>query len=44
MPDHPDRVRSACVMDIAPTATTFALTDQALATTYFHWFFLIQPA
>ncbi|MBZ0089984.1 MAG: alpha/beta hydrolase, partial [Thermoanaerobaculia bacterium] len=25
--DHPDRVRSACVMDIAPTATTFALTD-----------------
>lgn len=42
--DHPDRVLSACVMDIAPTATTFALTDQALATTYFHWFFLIQPA
>jgi haloacetate dehalogenase len=35
LPDHPDRVRSACVMDIAPTATTFALTDQALATTYF---------
>lgn len=42
--DHPDRVRSACVMDIAPTAATFALTDQALATTYFHWFFLIQQA
>lgn len=42
--DHPDRVQSACIMDIAPTATTFALTNQALATTYFHWFFLIQPA
>lgn len=42
--DHPERVLSACVMDIAPTATTFALTNQALATSYFHWFFLIQAA
>lgn len=42
--DHAERVFTACVMDIAPTATTFALTDQALATTYFHWFFLIQQA
>lgn len=42
--DYPDQVLSACFMDIVPTATTFALTDQALATTYFHWFFLIQPA
>ena len=41
--DHAARVASACVMDIAPTLTTFALTDQALATAYFHWFFLIQP-
>lgn len=40
--DHPERVLAATVMDIAPTATTFALTDKALATTYFHWFFLIQ--
>ncbi len=31
-------------MDIAPTATTFAMTNKALATTYFHWFFLIQKA
>lgn len=42
--DHPERVETACVMDIAPTATTFALTNQALATTYFHWFFLIQQS
>lgn len=42
--DHPARVASACIMDIAPTLTTFALTDQALATAYFHWFFLIQAA
>ena len=41
--DHEQRVASACVMDIAPTLTTFAMTDQALATAYFHWFFLIQP-
>ena len=40
--DHPARVSSACVMDITPTLTTFALADQALATAYFHWFFLIQ--
>jgi haloacetate dehalogenase len=42
--DHPERVQTACIMDIAPTATTFALTNQALATSYFHWFFLIQAA
>lgn len=40
--DHEARVASACIMDIAPTLTTFELTDQALATAYFHWFFLIQ--
>jgi haloacetate dehalogenase len=40
--DHEARVASACILDIAPTLTTFALTDQALATAYFHWFFLIQ--
>ena len=42
--DYPERVRSACFMDIVPTATTFAMTNQALATAYFHWFFLIQAA
>lgn len=40
--DHEARVASACIMDIAPTLSTFDLTDQALATAYFHWFFLIQ--
>jgi len=42
--DYPERVQSACFMDIVPTATTFAMTNQALATAYFHWFFLIQAA
>lgn len=41
--DHPDRVRKACVMDIAPTHYVFRNTDQELATAYYHWFFLIQP-
>ena len=41
--DHPDRVTAAAVLDIVPTATVFATTDQALATAYYHWFFLIQP-
>ena len=41
--DFPDRVRRACVMDIAPTYHMFKHTDQAFATGYYHWFFLIQP-
>lgn len=41
--DHPSRVMQAVVLDIAPTHKVFAATDQALATAYYHWFFLIQP-
>ena len=41
--DHPERVTKAAVLDIVPTAKVFATTDQALATAYYHWFFLIQP-
>ncbi len=41
--DHPQRVTAAAVLDIVPTAKVFATTDQALATAYYHWFFLIQP-
>lgn len=42
--DHPDRVERSAVLDIVPTRTVFAHTDRALATGYFHWFFLAQPA
>ena len=42
--DHAERITRACVMDIVPTHTVFKLTDQAMATAYYHWFFLIQPA
>lgn len=42
--DHPDAVERLAVLDIAPTATMYAATDQEFATAYYHWFFLIQPA
>jgi haloacetate dehalogenase len=41
--DHPARVRRAAVLDIVPTRTLYAATDKAVASAYFHWFFLIQP-
>lgn len=41
--DYPDRVKKVCIMDIVPTYHMFKHTDQAFATGYYHWFFLIQP-
>lgn len=41
--DHPSAVNSVAVLDIAPTLTMYERTDQAFATRYFWWFFLIQP-
>ncbi len=41
--DFPDAVKRLVVLDIAPTLTMYAQTDQAFATRYFWWFFLIQP-
>lgn len=41
--DHVDAVERLAVLDISPTRTMFARTDQAFATAYYHWFFLIQP-
>jgi haloacetate dehalogenase len=41
--DHPDAVERIAVLDISPTRIMFAQTDQAFATAYYHWFFLIQP-
>ena len=42
--DHRERVTRLCVLDISPTLTMYAQTDQEFATSYYHWFFLIQPA
>ena len=41
--DHPDRVRKVSFLDIVPTRTIYEATNQAIATGYYHWFFLIQP-
>ena len=41
--DHPAAVERVAVLDISPTRTMFKKTDQAFATAYYHWFFLIQP-
>jgi haloacetate dehalogenase len=42
--DFPDTITKIAVLDIAPTVTMYARTDQRFATKYFWWFFLIQPA
>lgn len=42
--DHPHVVSRIAVLDIAPTATMYAMTNKEFASRYFWWFFLIQPA
>jgi haloacetate dehalogenase len=41
--DHPERVERVALLDIVPTLTVFETAGQAVATGYYHWFFLIQP-
>jgi haloacetate dehalogenase len=41
--DHPERVTRLAVLDIVPTVNTFDAVDRRVATSTFHWFFLIQP-
>ncbi len=41
--DHAERLERLAVLDIVPTRTVFRATSQAIATAYYHWFFLIQP-
>ena len=40
--DYGGRVRTLTVLDIVPTLKMYESTDQAFATAYYHWFFLIQ--
>lgn len=42
--DAPARVRALAVIDIVPTLHMFDNVDRAMATSYFHWFFLTAPA
>jgi haloacetate dehalogenase len=42
--DHAARVTKLAVLDIVPTYYVYHHVDKTLATAYYHWFFLIQPA
>lgn len=42
--DHPYAVRRLAVLDIVPTLTVYTTVTRELASVYFHWFFLTQPA
>ena len=42
--DHPDRVTKLVMMDICPTHYMYRTADREMASAYYHWFFLIQPA
>tara|TARA_B100001057_G_scaffold73131_1_gene67450 strand:+ start:891 stop:1760 length:870 start_codon:yes stop_codon:yes gene_type:complete len=42
--DYPSVLEKLVVMDIAPTYTMYKTTDMDFAKSYYHWFFLIQPA
>ena len=42
--DHPGRVERVAVLDLIPSLHVFDNVDQAVATSTYHWFFLIQPA
>jgi haloacetate dehalogenase len=41
--DHPEAVVSLTVMDIVPTYAMFMDTNQKVAGSYWHWYFLSQP-
>jgi haloacetate dehalogenase len=42
--DHPDKVTKVAVIDIVPTYKLYHNVTREFATSYYHWFFLIQPA
>jgi haloacetate dehalogenase len=42
--DHPDRITKLAVIDIVPTYKLLHSVSSEVATAFYHWFFLIQPA
>jgi haloacetate dehalogenase len=42
--DHPQTVRGLVLLDISPTLAMYERTTMEFARSYYHWFFLIQPA
>jgi haloacetate dehalogenase len=41
--DHAGAVSQLALIDIAPTLDMYAATDKRFASSYYHWFHLIQP-
>ncbi len=41
--DYPQKVKKLIVLDIVPTYDMYLTTDKEFASSYYHWFFLIQP-
>jgi haloacetate dehalogenase len=42
--DHPKAVEKMVLLDIAPTLAMYEQTTMEFARSYWHWFFMIQPA
>jgi len=42
--DHADAVQRMVLLDVAPTLAMYEQASDAFARSYWHWFFLIQPA
>jgi haloacetate dehalogenase len=42
--DHPDRITKLAVLDIVPTYKLLHSVSNEVATAFYHWFFLVQPA
>lgn len=42
--DHPDRVTKLVVIDIVPTYKLLHSVSNEVATAFYHWFLLVQPA
>ena len=40
--DHPECISKLALLDIVPTLTLYETADQKAATSYYHWYFLIQ--
>jgi len=40
--DHQDKVNRLALLDIVPTLTLYETANQKIASSYYHWYFLIQ--
>ena len=42
--DHPRAVRRLVTLDIVPTKVVFDSTNMAVASSFYHWFFMLRPS